>query len=378
MEHSSSPGEHDTCGECSHRADSNEAQIVVVPPPVVAHGDDGIIAAPGGAADTTDANALNSDAEDELLPAHRVVLPRDVVAITPDLEVLEHVGTAGRKVTIIGELDEACPNLVRLTLRSCLLTRMVGVGGLRALQYLELYDNRIGEIEDLAALRKLTTLDLSYNRIRTLGGLDALHSLTHLYVAANKLSSVQGLATLRSLEVLDLGSNHIRSIDGGACFAGQGTSLRELWLGRNRITDATGLPGTLPLLQRLDLQSNRLTSLDWLGPMSVLRELYLGHNGLTRMAGIGAACPRLEVLDLSGNAIEAVEGLEGCDALTDLWLGYNKVATFEAAGLAMLAALPSLEVVYFEANPVAADFEYRMRVARALPQLKQIDATACR
>ena len=59
-------------------------------------------------------------------------------------------------------------------------------------------------------------------------------------------------------------------------------------------------------------------------------------------------------------------------------LGYNHIASFEAANLPLLATLPSLRVLYLEHNPVATDFEYRLRLARSLPALQQIDATACR
>ena len=43
----------------------------------------------------------------------------------------------------------------------------------------------------------------------------------------------------------------------------------------------------------------------------------------------------------------------------------------------MLSSLPALTVLYLEHNPIAADFEYRMRLAKSIPQLRQIDANAC-
>lgn len=55
-------------------------------------------------------------------------------------------------------------------------------------------------------------------------------------------------------------------------------------------------------------------------------------------------------------------------------LGGNRIASFEAV-LPALARLPSLSCLYLEGNPLARDFEYRMRTARALPALAQLDAT---
>ncbi len=57
-------------------------------------------------------------------------------------------------------------------------------------------------------------------------------------------------------------------------------------------------------------------------------------------------------------------------------VGYNKVSSFDC--LSVLKQLPSLNVLYLEHNPLAADYEYRMRLGRELPSLVQIDATACR
>ena len=56
-----------------------------------------------------------------------------------------------------------------------------------------------------------------------------------------------------------------------------------------------------------------------------------------------------------------------------LQLGENRITSFDC--LAPLAALPALSVLYLERNPLAADFEYRMRIAKAMPRLRQIDAT---
>ena len=93
------------------------------------------------------------------------------------------------------------------------------------------------------------------------------------------------------------------------------------------------------------------------------------------MCGSLDALPSLKVLDLSSNGLATTAGLARCTGLTDCWLGSNRIAAFGDA-LAGLAALPHLEVVYLEHNPLAGDWEYRLRLAAALPALKQLDATA--
>lgn len=113
--------------------------------------DDAHMAAPPA----SEPEALAEQASDDE-PAHRVVAPRDVVAFDAASEEVFHVGTTGQKITIIEGL-EPCAGLRSLTLRSSLLRRMTGVGHLVALTHLELYDNKIERLEDLARLTSVST-----------------------------------------------------------------------------------------------------------------------------------------------------------------------------------------------------------------------------
>lgn len=85
---------------------------------------------------------------------------------------------------------------------------------------------------------------------------------------------------------------------------------------------------------------------------------------------------RLDTLDATKNRIKKIENLGALTALADLWLGSNDIATFEdAEGVRELAALTTL---YLEHNPLASDFEYRMRLTAMVPSLEQLDATPVR
>jgi len=109
-----------------------------------------------------------------------------------------------------------------------------------------------------------------------------------------------------------------------------------------------------------------------------LRELYLGHNGLTALdAATLAALPALTTLDVTANPLADLAPLAGARALEDVWAGYTALASFDAA-LAGLRGLPALRTLYLEHTPVAKDWEYRLRVARELPALAQLDADAIR
>lgn len=63
------------------------------------------------------------------------------------------------------------------------------------------------------------------------------------------------------------------------------TSLEELWMGKNKITQIAGIR-TLTRLKRLDVQSNRLTAIEGLEGLTTLSELYLAHNAIESAAGL--------------------------------------------------------------------------------------------
>jgi protein phosphatase 1 regulatory subunit 7 len=326
-----------------------------------------------------------------------VVTPADVVPLPADLEELVHVGTQGRKVTLLDGVSHLT-RLRVLCLRSNLLRSMAGLsvvaGGLREL---ELYDNQLRELEELGGATELLELDVSYNKLEGLGGLEGnCPQLRTLFAASNRLCEVGGAlrACAASLVKLDLGANAIKSTAGLEGLV----NLEELWLGKNKLRELAGL-GALQRLRVLDVQSNRLTRICGLGGRGAggseaegggggggggggsggepcfpaLEELYLGHQGIAAMEGL-AALPSLRVLDVTGNPISRLEGLQCCAQLTDLWAGYTRVAAFPDA-LEGVAALPALRVLYLEHTPLAKDWEYRLRIQKTLPLLQQLDAT---
>lgn len=79
------------------------------------------------------------------------------------------------------------------------------------LEKLELYDNHIETIQNIAHLSNLKILDLSFNAIREMVPLvSCCPLLEELYIAQNKLRTIEGLEGLVHLRTLDLGANRIR------------------------------------------------------------------------------------------------------------------------------------------------------------------------
>jgi protein phosphatase 1 regulatory subunit 7 len=194
-------------------------------------------------------------------------------------------------------------------------------------------------------------------------------------LANNKLKSIKGLGGLKYLKKIDLGANRIRIMDADE-LSGM-VNLEELWMGKNKIEEMKGLE-KLTKLRRLDLQSNRLTLVENLtSQVETLEEIYLAHNGISsegalQPTGLAQAFKVLSVLDLSRNQLTSVNGFAHIQTLDELWLSGNKISSFDE--IQALSALPSLDTIYLEYNPMQEDPMYRKKIAEIMPCLKQIDA----
>ena len=137
-------------------------------------------------------------------------------------------------------------------------------------------------------------------------------------------------------------------------------------------------------MRRLDVQSNRLTVVENLeGQKDSLEELYLSHNnignrGASQPTGIALNFTKLTTLDLSRNRISNAAHFKHLTSLEDLWLSSNKFSSYEdIEPISILGTREGacLEAVYFEYNPIADEYDYRIRLASIIPSLRQIDAT---
>ena len=154
-------------------------------------------------------------------------------------------------------------------------------------------------------------------------------------------------------------------------------NLEELWLGKNKIEHISGI-SKLTKLRKLDLQSNRLTRIENLhGQIDTLEELYLSHNaidvlGASCETGLALPFTQLGTIDMTRNRLTDTSPFAHLTSLTDLWISGNDIKSFD--DIEPLRGLTELDSLYMEMNPVDKDFEYRMKLAKMIPSLTQIDA----
>jgi protein phosphatase 1 regulatory subunit 7 len=182
----------------------------------------------------------------------------DVVEWSPTDEEIYSVGTAGQKITLLGDdlrdVARTNPRLETLILRSHLIKEMTGLETLTQLRLLELYDNMVQSLDEDSLKGcgpSLKTLDMSYNAIRDMTPLRYCSTnLVELYLANNKLKEIRGLSTLTNLKKLDLGANRIRVMDPHE-LSGL-IHLEELWIGKNKIERMDGLEKVRFAVERLE------------------------------------------------------------------------------------------------------------------------------
>ena len=292
-----------------------------------------------------------------------------------DCTNIRWVGTQGQKLQRIDTIG-AFSKLVTLNLRSNILKSIKGVQTLTRLTSLELYDNQVKKISYVAPLVNLKVLDLSFNKIKTIQGLDKLTRLEKLYIANNRISEIPegAFGALKALKIIDLGANRLRSMKGLESLS-EG-SLEELWLGKNKITKIDHIE-KLTKLVRLDVQSNRLTTVSNMPTFPELEELYLSHNAITSMDGV-QRLKKLGTLDMSSNRIASITSIFDLRRLEELWINSNEIQSFDEVETLAAAKLPNLKTIYLEHCAVAEEVLYRKRVAALFPTLLQLDADLIR
>ncbi|GBG27940.1 Leucine-rich repeat-containing protein 1 [Hondaea fermentalgiana] len=162
----------------------------------------------------------------------------------------------------------------------------LGFSSLTKLKELELFENNIRSIDELARLTKLERLDLEKNKITSIDELARLTKLETLDIGHNKITSIDALYPLSNLKWLECISNAIISID----HISRLTSLTELRIRYNDITEIPKVWTSLSVLEELHLMGNKDLSYlpDGLTKLSALTELTITDTDVSALPeGIG-------------------------------------------------------------------------------------------
>lgn len=217
----------------------------------------------------------------------------------------------------------ALPMLEKLTLSGCNLSTISDLSGAMKLNYLDLSENTLRNLDPLIPMATLQELYLQHNAVTSLEALSALTNLRKLDVSFNSVTSLSVLASCPSLSWINAGNNLITSPAGAENIA----ALSHLDLDHNQLTDVSIL-GSCNNLTELNISNNAIADISALANLTGLTALNCSYNALTALPAWpeGSA---LSILEASYNQIESVEPLRKLEELTYVYMDYNKLTTVD-------------------------------------------------
>ena len=218
----------------------------------------------------------------------------------------------------------ALPQLQRLTLSGCTLSTVAGLEKAQNLEYLNLSNNTIRNLEPLSYMMKLQEIDLQHNALTSLSALSTLSDLQTLNVSFNSLTSVAPLATCSKLNWLDASNNELISLSGIDNLKG----MKYLAANHNAITDVSLLAGSTTLTE-LHVADNELEDITSLSALSGLEVFDFSSNKVGKLP-VWADSAKLRIIDGSHNEVKSLDSLQNQMNLTHVYMDYNKITAVKA------------------------------------------------
>ena len=161
---------------------------------------------------------------------------------TCNLKTLEGIGQLTQLHTLsIGqnEVSDISPlaNLKGLVVLSLFGNRLEDISPLREMQLLEILsinDNHVVDLSPLKKLHKLRDLHAAGNRIQSVAPLTGLHSLELLNLDANQIAAIEPIAQLPKLKTINLNANPVRDCPPEIAFSRDIGLIRTFFIAKER------------------------------------------------------------------------------------------------------------------------------------------------
>lgn len=165
-------------------------------------------------------------------------------------------------------------------------------------------------------------LNLQKQGIETLDGdLALFKELRYMNLQQNKLTNLEPMNELPNLVMVDVRNNQIAKFD---TFGNDHNAFTTLLLDGNPIESFEDF--NMPSVKNLSLQGCLLTSLDNLemATTPAFEMVNLNSNKLSTLQGL-ERMPHLKQFACNGNQVLSLEGVEGCSQLVSLDVSYNQI-----------------------------------------------------
>ncbi|MDF7819702.1 hypothetical protein P1X15_18930 [Runella sp. MFBS21] len=228
-----------------------------------------------------------------------------------------------------------------------------------------LTSSTLSYLENLPALQEL---NLAQNDLETLPDLAKMKSLKKLVAQENKLTALpKSIGKLEELEVIDMSQNELRDLP-AALF--ELRSLKQLSLRQNKLEKIPSQLENLTQLTGLNLMNNQLSALPkGIGDCTALQTLLLNDNAIASLPSSIGQLRRLKTLQVSHNPLTSLpETIGDCDSLQSLVVSHSLLETLPLS-IGKLQRLELLEInnaLHFENRKAENTPKYQSRL-RYLP-----------
>lgn len=138
------------------------------------------------------------------------------------------------------------------------------------------------------------------------------------------------------------------------------SNIKEVNFSSNDIWQLDAALKLIPNVETLVLDSNRLRSVSNLRHLSKLSYLSLNNNLIEDLSKWCLELGNIQTLNLAGNKLVKLNGLCKLRSIKSLDLSCNYISRIEEVD--EVAALPCLEIIGLNGNPLAFEIDYRARV----------------
>ncbi|KAK3175385.1 hypothetical protein Dsin_033177 [Dipteronia sinensis] len=225
----------------------------------------------------------------------------DAVPDEPFWEQLRRLSLADSRLQSVHGLRDYCSDLEALDVSHNQVVQLDGLPS--SIRNLNISHNKVNDFTSWVHMQNLQYVDVSCNKLGSLDGFSSLVHLRQLRACDNNIRDIEGVMDLDGLISLDLQGNELEQID----FEGVDMPLLEvLNLSSNKLTSVRNLH-CLPKLRKLDLSGNCLRELYTANMLTSLKVLKTSRNELESFDL--TKFPALVELDLDDNSISQIEGL---------------------------------------------------------------------
>lgn len=216
------------------------------------------------------------------------------------------------------------PSLERLTLAKCGLSTIAALEGAPRLNYLDLSNNTLRNLEVLAPMTTLREINLTQNAVVDLTQLAGLTNLTKLDISFNSVSSLEPLAVCTNLTWLNVNNNSLELLTGLESL----TMLTHLSFDHNAVADVSVLAGCTELTE-LSIANNKITDIGSLETLKKLEIFDFSSNQVKALPNWGEDCA-LHTIDGTSNELTSIDSLAKLPELTYVYMDHNKLTSIDA------------------------------------------------